>query len=437
MKETVKLYKHQEEAIEFLEKRNLKGYIALPPGLGKTLIVASLIKKYKPKRALILAPKSAHQVWKKELERLEVPPQSYVLYTYEKFLSEHKNKLNGNRGSVPYYTDFLVLDEAHRIKNIKAKTTRLLLNYGKYKIPKILLSGTPFKEIIDLYAQFFVIDPGILGKWKEFIDTYFVRETNPFGGVEYIPLDGAREKILEKISPYFFKRERDEIRELERIEVSYTFETPYQYSWEVFKTGVAKGIYEELKNEYGDDFDLEDFSEEEFLERFAEEIKGEFIKFYRLAEVNNKEKHLFIKEFVSDYPDTVIYTFFVEEALILSKMFDCYVITGKTPFKEREEIVKRQDKPIIITSALSEGANLDRYGTLIFSTIPSSPIRFAQVAGRIDRLSQKNTKITYIYLLDEYNARMLDLLKGRKTVYDLFSEILKSKKTTSSHSQES
>lgn len=413
--EFIKLYRHQEEAVKFLERNGLRGYIALPPGLGKTLIASWLIKKYRPKRALIIAPKSSHQVWQKELGRLGVPQNTYRIVTYEKFLNESKN------GNGIYFTDFLVLDEAHRIKNIKAKTTRLILKYAGFNIPKILLSGTPFKDIIDLYTQFTLIKPGILGKWKEFTTTYFEKKKNPFGGTEYIPKEELKDEVFEKIAPFFFKKERDEIKELEKIEVIYQFSTPPEYSWEAFKSAVAAEIYRELKGDFSEEVD-----EEDFIREFAKAIKGKFIQFYRNAQVANKEKHEFIKEFVSDYPDTVVYTYFLDEAEIFSKLIDCYVITGKTDQREREKILKKQDKPVIITSALSEGANLDGYGNLIFSTVPSSPVRFAQVAGRIDRLSQKRNRITYIYLLDEYNLRMFNLLKGRQTEYQLLREILSS-----------
>jgi len=419
----LKLYKHQEEALEFLEKNDYRGYVALPPGLGKTLIAAKAIEIVNPKRALILAPKSSHPVWQKELRRLGIPPHRYTILTYEKFLSEHKQ--NGRER----YTDFLVLDEAHRIKNVRAKTTRLLLKYGYFKIPKILLSGTPFKELIDLYTQFFVIDPAIFGRWKDFVRNYFEVKENPFGGVEYVPLPSAEKQILEKIAPYFFRRERDEIAELEKIEVYQEFQIK-NFSWQDLKREVAKLVYEELGYSFLDEELSEEEKEQfekEFVKLFAEKIKGKFVQFYRLAELNNEEKHQFIKDFVSDYPDTVIYTFFVDEAEVFRKLFDCYVITGSTSQVERERILKRQDKPLVITSALSEGANLDNYGNLIFSTVPSSPVKFSQIAGRIDRLSQKRKKITYVYCVDEYNAKMLDLLKGRMKVVDLFAEILKTR----------
>ncbi len=411
----VKLYKHQEEALLFLRQNGYCGYIALPPGLGKTLIAAYAIKELNPKKALIIAPKSAKDIWEKELKLLNIPPDTYTFINYEKFL-----RLYGNDKNKLPYTDFLIIDEAHRIKNIKAKTTRLLMNYGKLKIPKILLSGTPFKELIDLYTQFFVLDPKILGRWKDFINKYFLKTQNPFGGIQYIPLNSSEKEILEKLSPYFFRKDRSDFKDLEKIEVQKYFPTPPEFSWENFKKSVIDEIYQETEDEFLD--------EETFLELFIEKIKGKFIQYYRQAQLANKEKHLFIKEFLEDNPDTIVFTHFVDEAKLIAQKIDSYLITGQTSDKERNTALQKQDKPIIMTPAFKESVNLDKYGTLIFATLPSSPIQMQQVAGRIDRISQKRKAITYIYLLDEYNKRMYDILNQRKKLNDLFIEIIKEAK---------
>lgn len=408
----INLYSHQKEAIEMLKRNNGKGYIALPPGLGKTLIASFFMKEVGAKRALILAPKSAFSAWSRELKKLEIPQERYRVVNYERFLSEFK-KTN----KIPY-TDFLVLDEAHRTKNIRSQTTKLLFKYANFKMPKVLLSGTPYKDLIDLYSQFFIISPSIFGPWKSFTSEFFQKEKNPFGGLVYKPKIDAESRIFERVKNFFFRKTRDEIRELERIEVLEYFDTPDGASWEEFK----KTVYTEiLENNLG-----LFLSEEEFAKSVAEKIKGKFINMYKKAQMMNKDKHDYIKEFVSDNPDTIIFTFFVEEARHIANIINGYLITGNTPFEERQMIIKKQDKPIVFTQALSEGADLNNYKNLIFSTIPSSTILFDQVAGRIDRLSQNSNKITYIYLMDEYNEKMYMLLKERRSSFDFFSELAKS-----------
>lgn len=65
--------------------------------------------------------------------------------------------------------DFIILDESHRIKNRRAKTTKALwkLNYVKYKL---ILSGTPItKDEIDLWSQFKFLNPSLWGNnFKDF-----------------------------------------------------------------------------------------------------------------------------------------------------------------------------------------------------------------------------------------------------------------------------
>lgn len=413
----VVLREYQKEALDFLVKNGYRGYIVLPPGTGKTLIACYAIKECKPAKVLIVCPKSVINDWIRELKRTGIPERYCTITNYEKFLSTY-------RGSQKLpYTDFLILDEAHRVKNIRAKTTRLMMRYRFFNMPKILLSATPFKELIDLYTQFTIIDPYIFGSWKNFVENYFIKEENPFGGVKYIPKSEAYREIFEKIAPYLFRKSREDLAlmGLEKVKIKKVFKTPEPYSWEKFKREVYLA---ELKEST-----LQD--EEQISEKVIEKLKGKFITMYRLSQINNAEKHEFIKEFVESNPDTVVYTRFVEEAEILAKLTGAYLVTGATSDSERRKILSRQDKPLVMTSALSEGTNLSEYGTLIFSTIPSTPKELIQIAGRIDRITQKRKTITYMFLLDEYNSKMLKLLKDRKQLNDLLAEELKQIKNKS------
>ncbi|MEM1913689.1 MAG: SNF2-related protein [Thermofilaceae archaeon] len=395
----IELFPHQKEALEFLRKTG-KGYISLPPGLGKTLIAASFIKEVNPKKVLIVAPKSAFPTWQKELDRLEIPKDKFILTNYEKI----------SRNPIDFPIDMLVLDEAHRIKNISAKVTRNILKFSSVDIPKVLLSGTPFKDLTDLWTQYTLLQPGILHKRKDFIDMYFDKMLTPWG-VKLIPRKGAKETILAKIAPLTFRKERSDFKQ--KITVKQYFPTSTEFSWENFKSLVAKEIYQE----YGE------LPEEEFTKKFVEKAKGAFITLYKQACLNNTPKHEYIIEFLQDNPDTVVFTHFKEEAKLLAQKANAYLITGDTPQKEREMILKKQDKPIVFTLAFSEGANLNQYGNLIFSTIPSSPIQAKQIAGRIERLDSTKQALTFVLCLDEFNEKMYQLLKERITLETMFKKL--------------
>lgn len=414
----VVLREYQKEALDFLARNRYKGYIVLPPGTGKTLIACYAIKECRPAKALILCPKSVINDWIRELRRVGILERYYIVMNYEKFLATY-----GDAKKLPYI-DFLVLDEAHRIKNIKAKTTRLVMKYRFFNMPKILLSATPFKDLIDLYTQFTILDPYLFGSWREFVEKYFIKEENSFGGVTYIPKDGTEREIFKKIAPYVFRKSREELAltGIKKIKIKKVFKTPEEYSWERFKKEVYKQVVEEIMSDFQS---LDELDENEILEKLIEELRGKFITMYRLSQINNTEKHEFIKEFVENNPDTVVYTRFVEEAKILARITKAYLITGETTESERKRILVRQDRPLVMTSALSEGANLNGYGNLIFSTIPSTPKELIQIAGRIDRLTQERKALTYVFLLDEYNLKMLKLLKERKQLNDMLADELR------------
>lgn len=401
----MQLYQHQKEALEILKSNGYKGYIALPPGLGKTLIGCMAIKQSGSRKPVIVAPKSAFLSWEKELSTTGI--HNAIVVNYEKLLAYFKR----NR-KLPL-TDFLILDEAHRIKNIKAKTTKLLMAYGKLDIPKVLLSGTPYKHLLDLYSQFYVINPSLFGSYKDYLSAYFQEYETPWGTVDYRPVKDAERLILQRVKGYFYRKDRDEIKDLKRVEVVYRIPTPLEHSWELFKSQIIDEVLEE------------GYREDDTVSEIVKRLRGKFIEKMRLAQIENRYKKEYIADFVADNPDTVVFTLFKDEAYQIGKIIDGYVITSQTPQKERMQIVKKQDKPIVFTQALSEGADLTGYRNMIFACVPSSPIMFSQVAGRIDRLSQKAGLITYIYMLDEFNDRFYTLLNERRQSSDYFNEIAK------------
>ena len=395
----IELFPHQKEALEFIKLKG-KGYISLPPGLGKTLIAASFIKEVNPKKALVVAPKSSFPTWKKELDRLEIPEDKVILVNYEKI----------SRNPVNFPVDMLVLDEAHRIKNISAKVTKNILKFSSVDIPKILLSGTPFKDLTDLWTQYTLLQPGILHKRREFLELYFDKIQTPWG-VRFTPKQNAKEFIFAKIAPLTFRKERTDFKQ--KVIVKQYFPIGEEFSWESFKSQIAKEIYQE----YGE------LPDEEFMKKFLEKAKGSFITLYRQACLNNTLKHEYIVEFLHDNPDTAVFTHFKEEAKLIAEKTKAYLITGDTPQKEREMILKKQDKPIVFTLALSEGANLNQYGNLIFSTMPSSPIQAKQVSGRIERLDSVKQALTFVLCLDEFNEKMYQLLKERIDLETIFKKL--------------
>ncbi|MBR4513618.1 MAG: DISARM system SNF2-like helicase DrmD [Lachnospiraceae bacterium] len=168
-------------------------------GLGKT-IEAGLVLKYViesgAKKILIALPASLRKQWELELED-KFGLESVILdrFTVEKDKEEWRKRLTGNKKvrivltSYDYSSklmkrfpevkwDFLIIDEAHNLRNVFHGTKRAKNLYELSKgIPKILLTATPLQNsLTDLHGLISFIDPRIFGSEKVFNKRYIEGE---------------------------------------------------------------------------------------------------------------------------------------------------------------------------------------------------------------------------------------------------------------------
>ena len=168
-------------------------------GLGKT-IEAGLVLKYVlesgAKRVLIALPASLRKQWELELEE-KFKLESVILdrLTVEKESREWRNRLSDTSEvrivitSYDYSSklmkrfpevkwDFIIIDEAHNLRNVFHGTKRAKNLYELSKgIPKILLTATPLQNsLTDLHGLISFIDPRIFGSEKVFNKRYIEGE---------------------------------------------------------------------------------------------------------------------------------------------------------------------------------------------------------------------------------------------------------------------
>ena len=164
-------------------------------GLGKT-IEAGLVLKYVlesgAKRVLIALPASLRKQWELELED-KFGLESVILdrLTVEKDGSDWRKRLTDNKSvrivltSYDYSSklmkrfpevkwDFIIIDEAHNLRNVFHGTKRAKNLYELSKgIPKILLTATPLQNsLTDLHGLVSFIDQRIFGSEKVFNKRY-------------------------------------------------------------------------------------------------------------------------------------------------------------------------------------------------------------------------------------------------------------------------
>ena len=170
-------------------------------GLGKT-IEAGLVLKYVlekgGKRILIALPASLRKQWELELEeKFKINPVILDRLTIEKDEYHWKRTMESGKEPAVVLTsydyssklmkrfpevkwDFLIIDEAHNMRNVFHGTKRAKSLYDISKgIPKLLLTATPLQNSLkDLHGLISFIDSRIFGSEKVFNERFI--ENNDF-----------------------------------------------------------------------------------------------------------------------------------------------------------------------------------------------------------------------------------------------------------------
>jgi superfamily II DNA or RNA helicase len=253
---STKLYPYQQDGALHLAFGR-RALLADDMGLGKTIqaIAASaMLKELRGiERALIVCPASLKQQWAREIKRFTSLPVTVVeggliarreayrapsffkIINYE-IVRRDLADLQQTR------SDLIILDEAQRIKNWRAKTADMVKQLrSRYAF---VLTGTPLENRLDeLYSIFQFLDPRILGPLWKFNDRFFEveeRENGTYKVLGYKNLDELRGTI----APYVLRRTRDEVlRDLpDRVDNNFFVEMtdPQWKAYEQFRETVAQ-----------------------------------------------------------------------------------------------------------------------------------------------------------------------------------------------------
>jgi len=187
------LFPFQREDVQFLAEhpRCLNANFL---GAGKTIEALALVEKLDLRHVLIICPKTLVNEW---FWQIDTWLDGDALTPHEN--SQYEHRLSGLDLKSPRFVivnydllpnpkcwsalrsvkwDLIIMDEAHRLKNHKAKRTRnaYLLSPG---IPRVvLMSGTPIQNSpADLYPLFHLINPVQYHNYRWWVDTFCVYDT--------------------------------------------------------------------------------------------------------------------------------------------------------------------------------------------------------------------------------------------------------------------
>lgn len=415
----------QTVGVAYQKAINYRGIIGDEMGLGKTLQGIATAIKAESKRIAVICPASLRENWRREIldttgERAlmlsgtvpdPVEVADIVSGNYKFFIMNYdmlarpikelkeENGIITRREVYPWVMlinslgfDHVIVDEAHRIKNIEASRTKAIL---KINIPRITcLTGTPvINRPAELYASLHWIAPQVFPTYDGFVSRYSDGK------------NGARnvDELKKKLAPFFIRRrKRDVVKDLPPI---------------VRSTRLIS---------------LSD-SDRDSYEKLMAQIRIDIKTGEEIGNINNiLEKLLRIKQFLSDrkcdsvadfatetydeaesddkYKKIIIFTQFTSCVDKISRLLggECLTIVGSrhTP-TERQHIVdkfqRESDYKYLICSiqAASEGLNITAAGHVIFNDFMWGPAIHHQAEGRAyGRLNDAHTIESHYFAVE-------------------------------------
>src|SRR5690625_2952890 len=427
---------HQiESAEQAIEKMNGRAILADEVGLGKTIESGLILKEYMirglVKKALILVPASLVNQWVKELnEKFYIPAiafrKNYAWDQYDIIVSSIDTaKRSPHREEIQKIDyDFLLVDEAHKLKNHKT------INYDFARSIKkkycLLLTATPIQnKLIEIFNLVSILKPGHLGNYESFLEYY-----------------GKDRKALIKKDKYLKRLIQKVMIRNTRKEISFNdVERNIHTIWLNF-TSEELGVYQEI-NQINE---LPTFSKITFLRELCSSREACFLSLQKLTNQDDL-KHFIqpIIEKIEHLPQhvkaqktvdlirkignkkVIIFTeyratqYFLQEYLyqhdISSVPYSGGFKSGKKDWMK--QLFENHAQVLIATEAGGEGINLQFCNHLINYDLPWNPMRIEQRIGRIHRYGQENNVNIYNFAIHEtIEEHIMNLLYEKINLFE-------------------
>jgi len=438
---TTELLPYQLDGIAFAAGAG-RAVIADEMGLGKTIqgvgVAELLAREAGIERVLIVCPASLKSQWRAEIRRFSERSVQLVTgktaeraaqYSGDAFFTvcNYEQVLRDFLGIERVKWDLIILDEAQRIKNWEAKTSRIIKSL---RSPFALaLTGTPLENRLDdVFSVVEFIDDRRLGPAYRFIHQH--RVANEAGKVlGYKNLDALRERL----KPVLLRRTRSSValelppRATEVIRITPTDE---QLELHAAQMMAVQSI---VRKKFLTEMDLLRLQKALLLARMSanstflvdKELPGYSTKLERLSELLEAlcgepgRKLLLFSEWTTML-DLV-------QPLLERLAVDFVRLDGKVPQKERQHLVNRFQadadcRVFLSTNAGSTGLNLQAADTVINVDLPWNPARLEQRIARSHRMGQ--TRPVQVYILITENTIEENLLATLSAKHELAAAVL-------------
>jgi SNF2 family DNA or RNA helicase len=440
------LFPYQKGGVNFAVFRKAV-IIADEMGLGKTIqaIATAVLKKqiFGFSKTLIVCPATLKTQWKNEIEKFTgesalilsgLPKErekQYLTNEHFFYIVNYETVLRDSQAMNKAGFDFLILDEAQKIKNYETKTSSAI---KRLKVKHCLvITGTPIENrLIDIYSIINTIDPYFLGPLWEFSYQHCLfdpEKPNKING--YYDLH----KLNEKLSGILIRREKhnvlSQLPSVQQRDILVKLSPLQQEYHGSYMAGVAKIIHKKFLTPY----DLQNLTQ---LLNAARMVCDS--TFLVDDETNDSPKLLELKDILFEKLDiqntsrkVIVFSEWLKMHKLIGQMLrenkvGFVELNGKVPVALRGELIRKFEnnadcKVFLSTEAGGAGLNLQMADILINFELPWNPAKKNQRIGRIDRLGQKSNKLL-IYNLISPDSIEQQIAAGLLVKQSLFDGVL-------------
>lgn len=428
----IKFMPHQVEAAkEAIEEMNGRAILADEVGLGKTIEAGLILKEYMVrglvKKALILVPASLVNQWVSELrDKFSIPAVAYRKnYSWQQtniIVSsiDTAKRLPHSKEIAEIDYDFLLIDEAHKLKNHKTKNYEFVQSIQKKYC--LLLTATPIQnELMEIFNLVSILKPGHLGSSESFMKRFGNKRST-------LREDSYLNKLIQKVM----------IRNTRHDTSLNSAKRKIETIWLDFCQS-GKEAYKNLEEKLQDS---QAFARITYLRELCSSKEACLLSLDKQKEKTDAQEAIpslmnlqehpkaeklleLIKSF--DGAKVIVFTEYRATQVYLQWYLNRHGISsvpfrgGFKPGKKdwMRQLFKDRAQVLIATEAAGEGINLQFCHHVINYDLPWNPMRLEQRIGRVHRYGQENdVKIYNFAIRDTIEEHMMNLLYDKLELFE-------------------
>lgn len=454
--EETEQWQHQNIAYDFM-MNNYCCILAYDMGTGKTLIGSAVARDLAGVNfTLVVCPKSVIPTWEEQVKKhLKGNLQAKGLMNgavdkrtekIKELRENHENVLvsinydailNDKFKDYMYNNapDMMILDEVHNAKAPGGKQSWMLTHLAKRIRHRYGLTGTPMpNNILDLYAQFRIIDPGYFGtSYSRFKQTYGIFKN--FGNYDkFVKADPHnKDMLMDKFHQAALVAKTDDVHDLPDLVISKRYCT---------LPSDAMNHHSNIKNELVTMIEeAKDATDSDERVKNILSIENALVKVTRLQQLTSgflkddddkvhsihKEKQNLVEEILNDVDKNekvVIFCRFRREFDAIKKVTDktdrfYFELSGQ--YNQIDQFKQTQDPSILAVQyqSGSEGIDLTESHYVIYYSPTYSYGQFKQSYRRLLRPGQdKSVEAIFLIAQNTIDERVLQALNNKKNAID-------------------